>query len=178
MSNCPELNFKSDQEIKEHFILRLEERYDISLTDDEYNDIHHPKGFTNSKILTNYIHWAKISSVKSAFIITLKNQLILTIYSNDRSKFITALPWHSYNDETRFVPAILKKLYLKGAAIEKYNQILSICAKEYVDLGNGKDNYHYYKNNCTYPGLLMTEYKGGLTVGRIYNQVIKELTTT
>ena len=173
-----ERNFKSDEEIKSHFLIRLKERYQISLSNEEYNDIHNSLGFSKSKILEdNPIHWAKISSNTSAFIIKIKGKYILTIYSNRRGRFITALPWESYDDETRLVPKTLKKLNLKELAIERYNEILSICAKEYVDLGNSKKNWYHYKRNCTYPHILMLEYKGVLTMKNIYSQVLKELKT-
>lgn len=174
-----ERNFKSNEELKEHFISRLKERYDISLSDDEYNDIHTPLGFPNSKVLEgNAIHWIKISSNNSAFIIKIKGKFVFTIYSRRRGRFITALPWESYNDETRFVPKILKKLNLKELAIEKYNEILSLCAKEFVDLGSSKENWYHYKNKCLYSTLLMLEYNGKLTMGNIYNQVVREILKT
>jgi hypothetical protein len=175
-NNNDEKNFKSDEEIKFHFMLRLQERYDIFLTDDEYNELHNPLGFAKSQIIESHIiHWAKISSSTSAFIIKIKNKLVLTIYSNRRGRFITALPWESHCDETRLVPKSLKKLGLKDFAINQYNEILSICSKEFVDLGNPKDNWYYYEKNCTYPGLMWAEYKGGLTIGRIYDEVIKQI---
>jgi len=167
-------NFKTDDELKSHFILRLWERYQISLTDDEYDDIHHFKGFTKSGLIESVINWAKISSSKKFFIIKLKGKNVLALYSVRRGRFITALPWISYDDETRFVPKILKKQNLKEEAIEKYQEILSTCAKEYVDFGNSKENWYFYKK-CSYPKLLMLEYKGALTVGRIYEEVIKKL---
>lgn len=173
--NNNKMNFKSDKDIKVHFIERLKERYKISLSEEDYNDIHNPLGFTYSKLIQKSIHWAKLSSNNSAFILQIQNKLVLAIYSKHRNKFITALPWESYNDETRFVPKFFRKKEndLKEYAIEKYNQILSICSKEYQDFGSQKANWHYYKN-CTYPNLLMSEYKGGLTVGRIYEQVLRE----
>ena len=63
----------------------------------------------------------------------------------------------------------------KEEAIERYRKILSICSKEYIDFGNSKENWYFYKK-CSYPKLLMAEYKGTLTVGSIYKEVIKELT--
>lgn len=168
--------YKSDNEIKSHFTERLLKRYNILLTDAEYDELHNIKGFTESKILEERpVHWAKISANKSAFIIKIKGKYVFAIYSNFSHKFLTALPWESYQDESRMVPLRLKKLNLKDVAIEKYNEILSVCAKEYVDLGNQTLNFHHYKNNCTYPRLLMVEYKGKLTVGEIYREVVKEL---
>ncbi len=176
MGYNPELTFKTDEEIKSHFLLRLHERYDITLSNDEYNELHNSGGFTKNTIMEiKPIHWARISSNKSAFIIQIKSKLIFTIYSNDRKKFITALPWDSYDDETRLVPLILKRLNLKEFAIKKYNEILSLCAKEYVDLGDSKQNYFHYKDNCAYPRLLMLEYKGRLTIGDIYTQILRDL---
>jgi len=168
-------NFRTDEELKSHFILRLGERYDIWLTDDEYNNIHHFKGFTYSNLINEHIIWATLSAFKKVFIIKIKNKNVLVIYSNKRGRFITALPWECYDDETRFVPKVLKKLNLKEQAIERYRQILSICSKEYTDFGNSKENWYFYKK-CSYPKLLMAEYKGVLTVGRIYKEVTKELT--
>lgn len=169
-------NFRTDEELKSHFILRLGERYDIWLTDDDYNDIHHFKGFTHSNIIDGpIIIWAELSTFKKVFIVKIKGKNVLAIYSNRRGRFITALPWESYDDETRFVPRILKKLNLKEEAIERYRKILSICSKEYTDFGNSKENWYFYKK-CSYPKLLMAEYKGTLTVGYIYKEVIKELT--
>lgn len=166
--------FKSDEDLKTHFIERLNERYNIVLTDDEYVDIHNIDGFQNSKTIQDkVIPWAKISSKNSAYIIKLKGKLVLAIYSKRRGRFITALPWNSYNDETRFVPQSLKKLNLKEESIKKYNEILSICAKEYQDFGNVKNNWHYYQK-CTYSNLLMLEFKGYLTIGKIYEQVLEE----
>lgn len=170
-----ERNFKSDDEIKAHFLLRLKERYDIILSDKEYNNLHHSGGFSKSTILTNMTPWLKISSNYSSFIITIKEKYVLVIYSKHRGRFITALPWESYDDHTRLVPKVFKKTGLKELATERYEKILSICAKEYVDLGNSKDNWYHYQNNCTYPSLLMTEYLGRLTMGHIYAQVTKEL---
>jgi hypothetical protein len=100
---------------------------------------------------------------------------VLVIYFNKRGRFITALPWHSYDDETRFVPKALKRLNLKDEAIEKYREILNICSKEYIDLGNSKENWYFYNHKCTYPKLLMAEYKGTLTVGSIYREVERQL---
>ena len=172
----PEKNFKSDEDIKYHFLLRLKERYDISLTDEEYIDIHNSFGFASSKIIESHvINWAKLSSTKSAFLIQIKGKQVLAIYSSRRGRFYTALPWESHNDETRFVPVELKKIGLKDFAINQYNEILLICSKEYVDLGNSKDNWFYYKDNGTYPNLLWAEYKGGLTVGDIYKEVTKQI---
>jgi hypothetical protein len=172
-----ERNFKSDEEIKAHFVERLNERYNILLSDEDYNDLHHPKGFTKSKLIEGQvINWAKISSNTSAIIIKVKGKFILAIYSKRRGRFITALPWESYDDETRLVPKIFKKLNIKEFAIQRYNEILSICAKEYVDLGSETKNWHHFQT-CTYPHLLMAEYKGRLTVGSIYNKVLKELIT-
>lgn len=170
-----ERNFKTDEEIKIHFLLRLRERYNIYLSDDEYNDIHHYKGFGFSKIIEQpIINWVKISANTSVIIFKLKGKFILAIYSKRRGRFITALPWESYDDSSRLVPNVFKKSNLKEFAIQKYNEILSICAKEYVDLGNKKKNWHYYQN-CTYPNLLMAEYKGSLTVGNIYKKVLEIL---
>jgi hypothetical protein len=171
-------NFKTDGELKFHFIERLNERYGILLTDEEYIDIHNPNGFTNSKTIEEkVILWAKISSNTSVYIIKLKGKLVLVIYSKRRGRFITALPWHSYDDETRFVPKILKKQNLKEFSIRRYNEILSICAKEYVDFGNITENWHYYQK-CTYPKLLMLEFKGYLTVGQIYEKILEEFKKT
>lgn len=170
-----ERNFKTDYEIKNHFLLRLKERYNIVLSDEEYNDIHHHKGFSFSKTIEHPItNWVKISSNTSVIILKLKGKFILSIYSKRRGRFITALPWESYDDASRLVPKILKKSNLKELAIQKYNEILSICAKEYVDLGNKKKNWYYYQK-CTYPNLLMAEYKGMLTVGNIYKKVLEIL---
>lgn len=170
-----ERNFKTDNEIKTHFLLRLKERYNIELSDEEYNDIHHYKGFGFSKIIEQpIINWVKISANTSVIIFKLKGKFILSIYSKRRGRFITALPWNSYDDSSRLVPNVFKKSNLKEFAIQKYNEILSTCAKEYVDLGNKKTNWHYYQN-CTYPNLLMAEYKGSLTVGSIYKKVLEIL---
>jgi hypothetical protein len=49
-----------------------------------------------------------------------------------------------------------------------------VCAKEYIDLGSKTNNWNYYKK-CTYPSLLMAEFKGKLTVGKIYEQVLREI---
>jgi hypothetical protein len=167
-------NFKSEEDLKLHFIERLNERYGILLSDEEYIDIHNSEGFQNSKIIESSILWAKISSNTSVYILRLKGKLVLTIYSKRRGRFITALPWLGHNDETRFVPKILKKLNLNEFAIEKYNEIISVCAKEYIDLGSKTNNWNYYKK-CTYPSLLMAEFKGKLTVGKIYEQVLREI---
>lgn len=170
-----ERNFKTDNEIKTHFLLRLKERYNIELSDEEYNDIHHYKGFGFSKIIEQpIINWVKISANTSVIIFKLKGKFILSIYSKRRGRFITALPWNSYDDSSRLVPNVFKKSNLKEFAIQKYNEILSTCAKEYVDLGNKKTNWHYYQT-CTYPNLLMAEYKGSLTVGSIYKKVLEIL---
>lgn len=170
-----ERNFKTDEEIKTHFLLRLKERYNIALSDEEYNDIHHYKGFGFSKIIEQpIINWVKISANTSVIIFKLKGKFILAIYSKRRGRFITALPWESYDDSSRLVPNVFKKSNLKEFAIQKYNEILSICAKEYVDLGSDTQNWHHFQT-CTYPHLLMAEYKGRLTVGSIYNKVLKEI---
>lgn len=171
-----ERNFKSNDELKEHFISRIKERYNIDLTNDEYIDIHNKKGLCSSNTIVGQpVVWAKINFSKTFFIITIKGKKVLALYSKKRGRFITALPWHSLYDETRFVPGILKKNGLKEEAIRKYNEILSICCKEYVDLGDQYQNFLYYQKNCKYPKLMMAEQKGTLTIKSIYDTVLNEL---
>jgi len=167
--------FKNDLEIKEHFISRLNERYGISLNEEEYTDLHHSRNLNKSKLVTGtIIQWVAITSHKKILILKIKSKLVLTVYCSRRNKFITALPWESHSDEERFMPRIFRRLNLKEEAIKKYNEIISICSKEYVDLGNARDNHIFYKT-CTYPKLLMAEYRGFLTIGAIYDKVSKEL---
>lgn len=168
-------NFKTDEEIKNHFILRLQERYGISLSDEEYIELNHPKGLNKSKLITGVIiRWVILNGHRKVLILKIKDKMVLAIYCSRRSKFITALPWESHSNEERLIPGIFKKLNLREEALKKYNEIISICSKEYVDLGNARDNHIFYKK-CTYPHLLMSEYKGFLTVGAIFDMVEKEL---
>ena len=88
--------------------------------------------------------------------------------------FTTALPYENYYDPQRMVPKIFRKKNLVKEAVREYNRVLEICSREYQDLGDSRKNWEYYVK-CTYPKLMIDEYKNGLSVSLLYRQVITNM---
>jgi hypothetical protein len=161
-------------ERKEHFMKRLQERYGISITSEEYEDM--CLWVSPQKEMTDKCEFLlKISSNLRAFRLTINGQYVLVLYCRKNKAFTTALPFENYYEPERMVPKIFRKKNMVSEAVSEYNKILESCCSEYIDFGDKKKNWEHYSSNCTYPRLLMAEYGGKLDVRKIYWQVLRNM---
>lgn len=159
---------------KQHFIVRLFERYGIALTGDEYENICTWLNTSNpSRGSCKYL--LKVSRNLRAYSVQIQGKNVLALYSKDLNMFTTALPAENYYEPARMVPKIFRKKKLVREAVEEYNKVLDTCCREYHDFGDDKKNWDYYSNNCAYPHLMLDECKNGLTVRNIYRQVLSNM---
>ena len=156
---------------KQHFIARLLERYSISVSSEEYDNIcTWVRAESPNRVRCKYL--LKISRHLRAYSIEIKGINVLALYSKDLNMFTTALPFDNYYEPERMVPKIFRKKKLVKEAVEEYEKVLNTCCLEYQDFGDDRKNWEYYSNNCEYPRLMLEERKNGLTVRDIYRQVI------
>lgn len=175
MLNTKWKNMTRDER-KQHFIERLFERYGISITSDEYEDLCtwvRPDSPNRNKC--KYL--LKISANLRAYFVEIQGQNVLCIYSkNVKLKiFTSAIPAENYYEPARMVPKIFRKKGLVKEAVEEYQKVLDICCRDYQDFGDDRKNYEYYSTNCEYPFLMIAEHKDGMTVRQVYRQVLKNM---
>lgn len=158
-------------EKKQHFILRLSERYDVSISGNEYDDLCNWIDTTNqTRGSCKYL--LKVSRNLRAYSVVIQGQNVLALYSKDLNMFTTALPAENYYDPARMVPKIFRKKKMVEAGVAEYNKVLETCCREYIDLGDERKNWEYYSKKCAYPKLMFAEHKNGMTVRDVYRQVI------
>jgi hypothetical protein len=161
-------------ERKAHFMKRLQERYGISITGEEYEDMClwvRPE----NEMVEKCEFLLKISNNLRAFRLSVKRQDVLALYCRKNKALTTALPLENYYEPERMVPKIFRKKRMVAEAVEEYNKILETCCLEYVDLGDREKNWRHYSSNCTYPNLLMAECNGVLNVRKVYWQVLRNM---
>lgn len=159
---------------KQHFIARLLERYAISISSEEYDDLcTWVRADSSNRVKCKYL--LKISRHLRAYSISLQGKNVLALYSKELNMFTTALPEDNYYDPERMVPKIFRKKKLVKEAVEEYNKVLETCCQQYQDFGDDRKNWEYYSGNCDYPKLMLEECKNGLTVRDIYRQVITNM---
>lgn len=90
---------KNYQDVREHFISRLKERYELDITEDEYDS------FCNAKYVSeNFTGMFKKNTAKTIGYLNIKNNSVIVMYDNDpynndkKHQFPTCFPQDSDKD--------------------------------------------------------------------------------
>ena len=138
---------KSYEDTREHFIERLKERYNLDMTNDEYDKIASEK---------DYKFLIKKSRDGNVGIINFKNTEVYIFYNVTRKIPATALT--PLNDELDFIMTVFGKR-LQHIAATIYNSILDEM-KPHLEkkFENTKEAAIYYHNNSPFANFLVQKY--------------------
>ncbi len=142
---------------RQHFIQRLFERYAITLTGEEYDELHSMPNRQKQRIWRGCFLNGYSTSIG---ILKLKGMEVVCVYDSKNHVFRTALPIETAHSVESAILACFKKQQ-HAVAFLVYEKIKVELQNECKDFDNIKDAAMYYYENSNYPSLLISCFKHG-----------------
>jgi hypothetical protein len=163
------------ERMREHFILRLKERYDISIVNEEYDELCKSALKSNNRVI------CKIDCGKNFHIIPINEKPVLVLYSKDYHIFYTCYPMAEIFNPEYIIPSRYRyNQNKKELAIREFKKVMTVVELEHTDLAKEdyrqyKGPFNYYSTKCSYPVLNVLKHKDKLTIGAVWEQVKENL---
>jgi hypothetical protein len=142
---------KSREDVRAHFIFRLQERYGILLSDQEYDHLLRENDFVPKFRKTN----------NSLGTVTIKEAYVWVLFDYGHGMFTTALP-SSVNDSFYEMARVCFNRPVRHVAFMILEDVLGEIKRARMDFDNNKDAALYFFENFNYACVLMDYFKHGI----------------